>query len=316
LPLHLFAQQVMGLLLQEGALVRSDWTHWLWRLPCFRSIPKPELESVIDHMLDQRILFADSGILSFGPEGERQFGFRHFAELFSIFQSPPLFQVLHGRSEVGYVHQTSFQVRNQGTPVLLLGGRGWLVKFVDWKRRIAYVEPSAERGRSRWIGQSPPLHFKLCQSMREVLLSEPMLGQRTKRATEQLATVQSSFAWLTGAETATWWTFAGQLANAALAETLRGAAPARVNNLALAFDGRVSAESLTQELTAHAENSYRPEFSEDAIEGLKFHECLPSSSVREELERRLCDKEAIAETLRAPRREVFLTESTDAAEET
>ena len=150
--------------------------------------------------------------------------------------------------------------------------------------------------------------------MREVLLSEPMLGQRTKRATEQLATVQSSFAWLTGAETAlvhdahgktTWWTFAGQLANAALAETLRGAGAARVSNLALAFDGRVSAESLTQELAAHAEDSYRPEFSEDAIEGLKFQQCLPAPSIGEVLERRLCDKEAIAETLRTPRREVF-----------
>ncbi len=324
LPLHLFAQQVMGLLLQEGALVRSEISHWLLRLPCFGLVPKAELDAVIDHMLDKHILFADGGILSFGPEGERQFGFRHFAELFSIFQSPPLFQVLHGRSEVGYVHQTSFQVRNQGTPVLLLGGRGWLVKFVDWKRRIAYVEPSAERGRSRWLGQSPPLHFKLCQAMREVLLSEPMLGQRTKRATEQLATVQSSFAWLTGAETALvhdahgktmWWTFAGQLANAALAETLRGAGSARVSNLALAFDGRVSAESLTQELAAHSEASYRPEFSEDAIEGLKFQQCLPAQSIREVLERRLCDKEAIAETLRTPRREVFLAEDTESVSE-
>jgi ATP-dependent Lhr-like helicase len=209
-----------------------------------------------------------------------------------------------------------FRFGIKGTPVLLLGGRGWLVKFVDWKRRIAYVEPSAERGRSRWLGQSPPLHFKLCQAMREVLLSEPMLGQRTKRATEQLATVQSSFAWLPGAETAlvhdahgktTWWTFAGQLANAALAETLRGAAPARVNNLALAFDGRVSAESLTQKLAAHAEDSYRPEFSEDAIDGLKFQQCLPAQSIREVLERRLCDKEAIAETLRTPRFQIYKT---------
>lgn len=319
LPLHLFAQQVMGLLLQEGALVRSEWTQWLGRLPCFQEIPSADLEAVLDHMVDQQILLSDRGIVSFGPEGERIFGFRHFAELFSIFQSPPLFQVLHGRSEVGYVHQTSFQVRNQGMPVLLLGGRGWLVKFVDWKRRIAYVEPSAEKGRSRWLGQSPPLHFQLCQAMREVLLSEPILGEKTQRATNQLATIQRSFAWLSGSETAlvhdvhgktTWWTFAGQLANSALAETLRTTAAARANNLSLVFDGNVSAEALKQEIATHPEDSYCPELSEDALEGLKFHQCLPTKALREELQGRLRENEAIRNTLRTPLREAFLAEET------
>ena len=44
----------------------------------------------------------------------------------------------------------TFFGKQDGPRVLLLGGRSWLVNHIDWQRRIAFVEATNEKGRSRW----------------------------------------------------------------------------------------------------------------------------------------------------------------------
>jgi ATP-dependent Lhr-like helicase len=73
--------------------------------------------------------------------------------LVSVFVSPPLFSVLHGRQELGFVDETTFFGEQSEPWVLLLGGRAWLVNHLDWRRRVAYLEPVDSAGRSRWQGQ-------------------------------------------------------------------------------------------------------------------------------------------------------------------
>ena len=97
-------------------------------LPCFAMMTE-EPEAIIAR-------------LWFGPEGEEQFGYRNFLELYSVFTSPPLFTVLHGRTELGLVHESSFLSNNPSDGViLLLAGRSWQVSSVDWTHRRAYVAP-------------------------------------------------------------------------------------------------------------------------------------------------------------------------------
>lgn len=314
-PLHLFAQQVMGLVLQEGSINRKDWQPWIGRLPCFSALPPAQLDDIFAYMLSQGILFEDGGHVSFGPQGEQHFGWRNFAEIFSIFTSPPQFQVLYGRNEVGYVHQTSFQVRNQGTPVLLLGGRSWLVKHVDWSHRLAYVEPTAEKGRSRWLGQSPPLHFKMCQAIKDVVLGEELLGQLSGRAQERLDILRDEFLWVEKDGTAVvrdvhgktkWWTFAGLLANAALAAMASPGKTLRFDNLAIELDDRVASRELGEQLAVHDTATFRLSADEDAIAGLKFHQCLPPAAAAMELGLRLVDEVAVRAVVQSTRRDVVL----------
>lgn len=82
----------------------------------------------------------DQDILWLGRQDEGTHGRRNFLELFSVFVSPPLFSVLHGRQELGYVDEMTFLGRHENQHTLLLGGRAWLVNHVDWQRRVAYVE--------------------------------------------------------------------------------------------------------------------------------------------------------------------------------
>ena len=97
--------------------------------------------------------WSDDGILSFAPEGEAEYGRKNFMELLSVFTSPPLFRVVSGQKELGNVHESTFYKRQDGPVILVLAGRSWKTNHLDWKRRIAHVEPTDERGRSRWLGE-------------------------------------------------------------------------------------------------------------------------------------------------------------------
>lgn len=140
----------MALCLQERGVGRRDWPGWLGGVPAFAAMPEERIREVLGWMLAEGILSEDEGILWLGKKGEEEFGRRNFMDLFSVFTSPPLFAVRHGRQELGSVDQTTFMGKREGPRVLLLGGRAWRVTNLDWGRRIASVEATEETGRSRW----------------------------------------------------------------------------------------------------------------------------------------------------------------------
>ena len=81
------------------------------RLP--RKWTQTVVRSLVDSMIASQILWSDQGILSFAPEGEAKYGRKNFMELLSVFTSPPLFQVMCGRKELGFVHESTFFNKQQ-----------------------------------------------------------------------------------------------------------------------------------------------------------------------------------------------------------
>ncbi|MFN9945144.1 MAG: hypothetical protein ACK56I_37320, partial [bacterium] len=79
-------------------------------------------------------------------------------DLFSVFMTPPIFRVLHGRQEIGQVDESALLAKHDGPRVLSLGGKAWTVNFIDWQRKIAFVEPTDELGRTRWPGSGLGRH--------------------------------------------------------------------------------------------------------------------------------------------------------------
>lgn len=128
------------------------WWDWIRRVPGFAALPQETVAQVVACMLQRDLLWDEAGILGIGRRGEAEFGRRNFLELMSVFLSPPLFTVLHGRQELGFVDELTFLGKQPGPRVLLLGGRAWHVTHVDWGRRVAFVEVSDDKGRSHWKG--------------------------------------------------------------------------------------------------------------------------------------------------------------------
>jgi len=310
-PYHVLAQQLMALVLQEGGIGRRTWWEWVAAVPGFAALPPGEVERMVDGMLTQGLLWDEQGILGIGKAGEAEYGRRHFMELLSVFLSPPLFAVTHGREEIGFVDETTFHAKTPGPRVLLLGGRSWLVTHVDWSRKVAFVEPTDNRGRSRWKGEGRGLSYRLCQAIRAILAEEEPRDCWSNRARERLAGLRLDYGWLspepgthlvcTNSDT-TWWTFAGLRANASLAPALSQATESQVahESFSLTFEPHVAVdriEAAIRSLLGQRDADLLPTIDARALESLKFVECLPEDLAVGILQRRLRDELAVGRVL-------------------
>lgn len=323
-PLHVLAQQLMALALQEGGIGRNAWRDWIGIMPAFAAMSRGDVDLVIDHMVTTDILWDDHGILWFGRKGEEEYGRRNFMDLLSMITSEPLFAVRHGRTDLGHVHQLSFAARNGGRTTLLLGGRSWKVNHLDWQRKIAYVEPTDERGRSRWMGVGQALSFQMSQAVRHVLATEAVSQRWSRRARAQLDGVRSDATWVredsstvvSDSERSVWWTFAGARANSAIAAALadQGCRWVDHDNLSITIDQGLSAEQLhsyIERVRLREPKDLRVPVSDEAIRELKFSVCLPRDVAQRALELRLADEPAIRSTLAEPARYVGWRPSID-----
>ena len=318
-PFHIFAQQLLALVLQEKRIGRATWREWLGEMPAFRAMALDHLDGITEFMLSRGMLYDEGGMLSIGVEGERAFGRRHFMELMSVFTSEPLFSVRHGRTELGLVHPLSFQVRRGGPVVLLLAGRSWEVSHVDWDHRIAYVKATGEKGRSRWIGPGIPLSFDLCRAIRRVLAEGSLGVEASRRARTRLDDIRRDFPWVDAAGTAVvrdrtgtnrWWTFAGLRANTVLGE-LTGPLrlpTAREDNLSIRLRDGIGAEELKPRLHGAPGDTMDDVFpvADEAVDSLKFSACLPGKLAVRTLRQRGADTRGVRACLHEPIRQVTL----------
>jgi ATP-dependent helicase Lhr and Lhr-like helicase len=173
-----------------------------------------------------------SARLSFGDEGLALYGRRHFLELVSVFTSLPLFKVLHGRKELGTVDQIAFLRHCADEPAILsLGGRSWAVTSLEWSKRIAYVAPADEKGKSQWLSTHFGLAFKLSRGVHGVLTEDTVSELWSSRAQERFSSLRNEFGFLDrtadavlvapGTNEIRWFTFAGNILNLAIADTIR-----------------------------------------------------------------------------------------------
>jgi ATP-dependent Lhr-like helicase len=302
-PYPILAQQVMALCLQESGIGRHTWSEWLGGVLRSAQLSLAESEQLIEHMLQHGYLFEDQGILSIGYVGEKDFGNRNYMQLFSVFDTPPLFAVYYGRTELGAVHQLTFQVKRDEPVSLSLGGHFWRVKHVDWKRRQVFVEPSTEPGKSRWFSAGQPLPYELCQAVLQVLAGSVPSVSMSKRAIAERKAALSEYEWADAEKTTivsdeegtSWWTFGGGVLNSAMASRLEPRlGNLQYDNFALHLKGQRTighvVDSIREMLEEVAEE-ITPPVTDEVREDYKFGECVPDPLLEAMIGMRFsCDK--------------------------
>jgi ATP-dependent Lhr-like helicase len=209
-------------------------------------------------------------------------------ELVSVFSSPLLVSVFYGQSEIGQVHELTFQVRDKAPTVLTLAGRGWVVNHIDWARRRAYVGPTDLAGRSRWVGTAQPMHLMLSQAMAEVLRGADLAINLSKRAHAQLQEARAEHSWVERGTTVLihrrsgvieWWNFAGHMFNTAMTEYFRRLGLEALGNpfsVTVWGNGDIRAiRSTLQRLVSEAFTAMEMPFSKNVLSELKFSACVP-----------------------------------------
>jgi ATP-dependent Lhr-like helicase len=322
-PFHVFAQQLLTLILQEQGLGRSAWRDWVGRMPGFAALSPADLDRVIDHMLTERILFEDQGILAIDEIGERRYGWRHYMEVMSVFLTPPLLTVLNGRTDMGLVDASSLMPKAKDRPIILsLAARSWLVRSIDWPRGIVYVEPTTDPGKSRWRSNGPGLSYPLCQRMRKLLAEEGDREGWSGRAREAVQTARVEFPWVSMDATTMindrhrdlkWWTFAGRAANAGLAAAIGRRIPgaATFDNLSVTIENGREIEEFDEALASLSrlpDDDFLSDIDADAVNALKFSDCLPREMATRMLQRRSSDLPAIRAVLAEPPRRIVIAE--------
>ena len=303
----------MALVLQERGIGRSQWFSWVERVPGFAGMPRERVAELVDYMVGRGILWSDDGILAFAPEGESTFGRRNFMDILSVFTSPPLFKVMSGQKELGNVHESTFYKRDESPPILVLAGRSWKTNHLDWKRRIAYVEATDQKGSSRWLGQGQMLSRAICQSIRRILASDAPEPTWSKRAVQKLTELREEHPWVSPDATSLvqqpngevrWWTFAGGVANTLLADTLKPHCDVKGDNLSLSFPTTVSLAVLPVLLGTLKPEQVHPIPNIEAMENLKFSECLSPEIATEVFVSRFDDRTGVTQAIEEPRRVV------------
>jgi ATP-dependent helicase Lhr and Lhr-like helicase len=301
LPYHVLAQQVLALTLQESGIGTAVLDDWLGRFRRRTGIADIALWDLLEHMLEAGYLFEDGGVLGVGVEGEATYGRKNFLEVFSVFNTPPLFTVFQGRAEIGQVHELTFAQQRERPIHISLGGRPWKVTHIDWTQKRAFVEPGERTGRSRWLGTGQGIHFELCQAIKRVLVADGDPRFRSRRAEAALKEARSELLWLeanattlihdTERKIARWWTFAGDRYNAAAAAILVGqGTTATFDSFAVSFPLAGRAEAVEAQLTAVGQavrDAAGGAVNDEALERIKFRDCVPDARMEEMMRMRL-----------------------------
>lgn len=317
---HLLAHQLLAMSVQiEGGVPIADWWAWVSQATPFQKLDEADRKELVDHMLSEGIIVASGGCYALGERGEKLYGWRNFAELYAVFSAPQRLKVIHGVTEIGSIDVTFAQQEKLENLSFVLGARPWRAVHIDFAQGIVRVEPIASSKLARWQGRSTLLGRDLCQAMLDVLVSEEVPVEWSKRAQAKLAELRTEYLDAGAGSTALvpddygvrMWTFGGGKANNLLAQVLEEKLGEKVvvDNLYVAFRaGAAQSESAIRAAIAELRRDERPNHADSLrlAEGCargrltKFQPCLPPRLESELLAEVLTDDAAARAAIAVP----------------
>jgi ATP-dependent Lhr-like helicase len=279
-PWHIVAQQAMTTCLERGQLTTHELIERL--SSAFPELAHTGVQTLVDHMVEAGYLHQDAQVISVGPQMEKSFGRGHYRDLLASFSGSLLLTGRFGSAELGFIDPTMVSGETPARTILL-GGRSWHVKEVDWSKRIVWLEPAKEGGKARWMGGARTISESVSQAILNVLrdgaCTTITLSKRAKTALAHLVDeipIPSGDNYIVirreGREPQTW-TYRGTHVNRRLAITVASSggtvprADALHVNAEVPFDLKALEDASTSllalaDLDRHADAT-------------KFSECLP-----------------------------------------
>jgi ATP-dependent helicase Lhr and Lhr-like helicase len=314
LPVHVLAQQIMALMLQERGIAPHRIVEWLDASPGLSALAKSHGGEIVEHMVAAGIAAENDGMLWFAERGEALFGKKHFLEILSVFTTPALMEVLHGRTQIATLDQLTFFIDNEkaihdGRPTLLtLAGRSWVVEAVDYRHRQIHVVPTQERGKTRWQGVGRDQSFHWAQAHQAILCGTETSLRWSRRANEGIERQREQFQWLPSkgfslrrvASQNEIWTFAGSRFNRILLQELgilehSGSSDA-LHVRWVGAESMVETAESVRKATRQVQHGALYSIPPNMKSFIKFSEAAPEAAIYHMLTKRLVpEREAVAE---------------------
>lgn len=152
---HLLAHQLITLALQRFGVEPDLAWRTLRSAHCFSGIEREELDELVHHMAAQGYLRFVDGALVVGERAEKELMGAGWRRLFAVFDSAPLYEVYHGKEQVGTL-DAGFVEALEPPFYFVLASRRWRADAVDPKAHVVRARPSTDGTAPVWSGFGGP----------------------------------------------------------------------------------------------------------------------------------------------------------------
>jgi len=252
-PWNVVAQQALAMTLEQGQMPAKELLRMLAK--AFPELAQVDLQLLLAGMVATGYLFEPSpDLVQIGPTTESEFGRAHYRDLLAVFTGAELLLAKHGNTDVGYIDPSVLSGEDEEKRILL-AGKSWVVRSIDWPRRTVWLEPTGSGGKARWTGGSRTISREVAEAIRQVLERGNLgAGVLSKRARSAFDDLRDSIPLGTAGATVIaqpggryrMWTFEGTKANRTLARHAQAAGACGSDELGVDFrrDPRVALKEL------------------------------------------------------------------------
>ncbi|MGF6950183.1 ATP-dependent Lhr-like helicase [Neobacillus sp. B4I6] len=167
-PFDVLFQQLISISQEHNGIPLEELMGKIKRNDIFHELPLDDVEHLIQHMIDKEFLEIVRGSqeIIVGLEGERILRSKDF---YAVFLSTEEYEVMEGIKKIGRLDKAF--IINIGDHIIL-GGRLWSIKDIDYDRNKVYVTKAASGKKPAYTGGPGSIHKKIAEKMMEILCSE------------------------------------------------------------------------------------------------------------------------------------------------
>jgi ATP-dependent Lhr-like helicase len=175
---HILVHQIMCLARQKLGVSSARAWSILKNADCFSGISREEFDALIAHLLQIELLRDVDGDLVIGEKGEKLFLGAGARRLFAVFETGPMYVVMAGNVEIGYLSSGFVEGLADDLPFyFVLAGILWMAIKVDREHHSLVAERSKDGVPPAWNsfgGMDVP--FETAQEIGQLLVSCAALG--------------------------------------------------------------------------------------------------------------------------------------------
>ena len=185
MPLSLLYHQTMSIIKSHTELSPSQLAERVLTLSPFKQITEDHFRALLRHLLEiEHLEQTEKGGLIIGIEAESIVSSYRF---YATFKDEIEYRVRDKSHEIGTI-----QAAPPVDSTVLLAGYAWRVLKVDEETRVIEVERVRGKPGTVWRGEGPPIHTRVLQKMRDILLSHDSYPYLQPRARKRLDIARQS----------------------------------------------------------------------------------------------------------------------------
>jgi len=200
---HILVHQILCLARQHYGIRPTRAWEILKNADCFSGISPEEFNGLIRHLLSLNILRDVDGDVVIGEEGEKIFLGGGGRRLFAVFETGPIFVVIEGGNEVGYLDCGFVEGVARDQPFnFILAGILWTTVKIDLEHRTIVAKRSKGGGAPVWgTFGSMDVPFETAQEVGRLLTNVeplPFLDSSASEVFDNLRLLWRDSEWISG----------------------------------------------------------------------------------------------------------------------